>query len=242
MEYYDVVDYLVIVEAKQSHTGKDKELVFEQNKDKFSKYMDKVIHVIVDKLPDYSVEDIWKAENYQRNCIMSGLKNIAEPGDKIIVSDCDEFWDVDVFEANKHRVEPFSFIQQLFYYWVNCLQAQTWPGSCCATYGTFRFPQELRNWGRGGVNGADPGGWHYSFMGGADRIKTKVENIAESHMIIDEVGDIDQIQKRMDNVEDLWGREDDFAQKTLIDLDYKPKSLEKFIELYPDFYREPKHE
>jgi beta-1,4-mannosyl-glycoprotein beta-1,4-N-acetylglucosaminyltransferase len=238
MEYYDVVDYFVLVESTKSHTGKDKELIFKNNKHLFEEYLDKVIHVVVEDLPDYNVDDIWNAENFQRNCIIRGLYDVAELGDKIIVSDCDEFWDVDVFEANKNRVEPFTFMQDLFYYWVNCQQNHTWGGSCCATYGTFQFPQQLRDFGRGCQNGIYPGGWHYSFMGGADRIKTKVENIAESHMIINEVGDVDQIQDRMEKVEDLWGRTDDIAKKQMIELTYKPKSLDKFIELYPVFYRE----
>lgn len=237
MEYYDVVDHFVLVESTKSHTGKKKDLIFQENKHLFSEYQDKIIHVIVEDLPDYSVDNIWNAENFQRNCISRGLESHANLGDKIIVSDCDEFWDVEAFNQIKDQIGPCNFLQYLFYYWVNCLQNQMWSGSCMATYGFYNVPQDLRNFAREvGSNPIHPGGWHYSFMGGADRIKTKVENIAESHLIIEQVGTTQDIQNKMDKVEDLWGRQEEIAKKQIIDITpYKPKSLDKWLELYPNF-------
>lgn len=242
LEYYDIVDHFVIVESTKSHTGKSKELFFENNKDKFSKYLDKVIHVVVEDLPDYHVDDIWKAENFQRNCIQRGLDGVAEIGDKILVSDCDEFWDTDIFKQLMDCPVPYSFVQKLYYYWVNCIQNQDWCGTCCSPYGALPTPQVMRDFARGCNNSVAPGGWHYSFQGGPERIKTKVENIAESHLIINEVGDTDLITQRMENVVDLWGRTDDYAKKQLLDFsieEYKPKKIQEFLEIYPDFYRKP---
>ena len=90
MELYDVVDYFVIVESNKTHTGKEKEFNFENNKDNFKDYIDKIIYVKVEDLPNYSVNNIWEAENFQRNCIMRGLDGVANLGDKIIISDLDE--------------------------------------------------------------------------------------------------------------------------------------------------------
>jgi hypothetical protein len=109
-----------------------------------------------------------------------------------------------------------------------------------ATYGTFQVPQQLRDFARFSPgNPVSPGGWHYSFMGGPENVRKKVENIAESSLIIDKVGDVNEIAKKMENVQDLWGRTEELAQKTLIDLkvdNYKPKSMDKFLQLYPEFY------
>ena len=238
MEYYNYVDHFVLVEATKSHTGKPKPLYFNDNKSKFSQYLDKVIHVVVEDLPDYSVNDIWKAENFQRNCISRGLDRVAQRGDRIFVSDCDEFWDIDA--ANKHLLgnAPVTFKQDLYYYYVNCKQNQLWDGSIMATYGTFQNTQQLRNAARGGLNSIYPGGWHYSFMGGADRIKTKVENIAESHLIINQIGNVDDINNKMQNANDLWNRTDEYAQKKFIKLNYAPKSINTFIKTYPSFFKE----
>lgn len=239
MEYYNHVDYFVLVESNKSHTGKQKNLIFQENKHLFSEYLDKVIHVIVDDLPDYSIDNIWLAENFQRNAIRRGLIGLANAGDKILISDCDEFWNVDVFNQNKYKIGPFTFLQKLYYYWVNCQQNQIWNGTVCATYGNYGTEQDLRN--LRGYDGQDKGGWHYSFMGGVDRIKTKVENIAESSVIINEVGDETLIAQRMANVEDLWGRTEELAQKRILTEEEfnsdKPKSMDKFLSIYPDFKR-----
>jgi len=44
----DIVDHFILVEARQTHMGKDKELYYLNNKERFSKYNHKIIHVVVD--------------------------------------------------------------------------------------------------------------------------------------------------------------------------------------------------
>lgn len=241
MEYYEIVDHFIIVEATKSHTGKPKPLYFNDNRSKFTEYLDKVVHVIVEDLPDYSVNDIWKAENFQRNCISRGLDKVAKSGDRVFISDCDELWDTNTEKGIPVITQPLTFRQDLYYYYVNCKQNQVWDGSIVASYGSFESPQQLRNLarnnGNGGLNPIYPGGWHYSFMGGADRIKTKVENIAESHLIIDRIGSVEQIDVKMKTAIDLWNRTDDYAKKRFVPLTYAPKNINKFIALYPDFFK-----
>jgi hypothetical protein len=73
-------------------------------------------------------------------------------------------------------------------------------------------------------------------MGGPERIRYKVENIAESSLIIDNVGNPSEIESKMKNQTDLWNRTDDYAKKEIVDITKdKPKSMDKFLELYPDF-------
>lgn len=237
MELNNVVDYFVIVEANKTHTGKPKEYIFENNKQNFQPYLDKIIHVKVDDMPNYSQNDIWTAENYQRNCIMRGLTEHAEAGDKIIISDIDEIPNTEVITTNLSNPNWVTFRQKLFYYYVNCEQNCEWNGPIMATYGSFSTPQQLRDIGRSGYNTQPNGGWHYSFMGGAERIKLKVESIAESHYIINEVGTIDEIKDKMMSQKDLWNRTDDYAKKTIVDIsNNKPKSLDKFLEKHPHFF------
>ena len=243
MELYDTVDYFVLVEANKTHTGNDKEYIFEQNKYMFEEYMDKIIHIKVDDLPGYSKNDnskpeggIWQSENFQRNCIMRGLVDHAEHGDKIIVSDLDEIPNTDTIKAHVNNPNPVTFRQELFYYYVNCKQNCHWDGPIMATYGTFNSPQQLRNLARGARNVVPNGGWHYSFMGGPERVRFKVENIAESHYIIDNVGSVDEIKEKMENQTDLWNRTEGYAQKKIVDIsNNKPKMLDKFLEKYPHF-------
>lgn len=86
-ELYDVVDYFVIVENELTFSGKLKPLFFEQNKQRFSKFLDKIIHVRGPKI-NFAFSP-WVRENAQRNDILLGLRN-AKDSDIILVSDVDE--------------------------------------------------------------------------------------------------------------------------------------------------------
>lgn len=235
----DLVDYFVLVEANKTHTGNSKDFIFEQHKDEFSEYIDKIIYIKVEDLPDYTRDNIWIAENFQRNCISRGLRN-ASPGDKIIISDADEIPNPHTIEKYIDSTIPVTMTQYLFYYYINCLQTSLWCGSILTTVGDFRSPQELRNMARDlEYNPVSNGGWHYSYMGGAERIKLKVENIAESHVIIDKIGSVSDINKKMVSQEDLWGRQDILFKKQIVDItkdNMAPICINKFIEKYPNFY------
>ena len=233
----DYVDHFVLVEANKTHTGRKKDFIFEQNEDQFSDHMNKIIYVKVEDLPDYTRDTMWAAENFQRDCITRGL-SLAEEGDKIIVSDVDEIPNPEVFMQHLHVETPVMMEQKLYYYYVNCLQKQVWLGSCVATQGHYDSPQSLRK-ARNSSPAVANGGWHYSFMGGPEKIRLKVENIAESHVIIDRVGPIVEIARKMSTQEDLWGRTNHDSQKHIVDITEEgmaPKCINKFIEKYPDFY------
>ena len=45
---YNIVDYFVIVEARQTFVGTSKTLYFDENKHLFEQFSDKIIHIIVD--------------------------------------------------------------------------------------------------------------------------------------------------------------------------------------------------
>lgn len=237
MTLYDHVDYFVIVEANKTHTGKPKEFHLETRKEQYAKYWDKVIYVKVEDLPDFDVADYWGPENFQRNCISRGLEGVAKTGDKIFVSDCDEIWNPATAKIYLSSNRKVVFQQKLFYYFVNCRQNCLWSGTCMADYGSFNNPQELRNHARfeRHIPVLD-GGWHYSFMGDAQKIKEKIDNIAEGHIITDQVGDVEKIQERLDSLVDLWDREDAYAQKRIVSLDSNgPTCIREFVSKYPSF-------
>ena len=95
-ELGDVVDRFVLVEATRTHSGKPKELFFQNNKPMFYGYLNKIIHIVVDTMPitpeqirtclsdkdkkwiesQYQAEDSWVRERYQRNAMMRGLKEM----------------------------------------------------------------------------------------------------------------------------------------------------------------------
>jgi len=87
-ELNDLVDRFVLVEGDQTFTGKPKPLIFDQNKDRFERFLPKIAHV---KFVDFPVEPVspWTRETLSRQAIMLGLFE-AEPNDLVLISDVDE--------------------------------------------------------------------------------------------------------------------------------------------------------
>ena len=91
----DVVDKFVIAEATRTYTGKPKNLVFAENRMRFSEFEAKIIYIRVDDLlsEEEVAKDIynlpWVNENRQRNALIKGLSNAGD-NDIVIVSDVDE--------------------------------------------------------------------------------------------------------------------------------------------------------
>ena len=88
------VDKFVIVEATQTFQGKPKRMFFEENKQRYAAFLDRIIHVQFEfpKVFDKSylrINEIWARDFYQRDQISRGLGE-AQPDDLIIVSDVDE--------------------------------------------------------------------------------------------------------------------------------------------------------
>ena len=82
------VDYFVLVESTHTFTGQDKPLIYADNKKHFSRFNDKIIHIVVDDMPE-DAETTFVREGLQRSAIGRGLKG-AGPRDLIMVSDVDE--------------------------------------------------------------------------------------------------------------------------------------------------------
>src|SRR3972149_9714059 len=66
-ELYNSVDHFVIVESTKTSDGKSKPLYYENNKNLFSKFSNKIIHIVVNNFEDKNIE---KA---QKNAILKGL-------------------------------------------------------------------------------------------------------------------------------------------------------------------------
>jgi len=90
----DIVDYFVIVESTHTFTGKEKQLYFNENKHKFERFNEKIIHIVVDDFPfrNPNGNEVWANEYFQRNAISRGLERIhnLDMDDIIIIADLDE--------------------------------------------------------------------------------------------------------------------------------------------------------
>ena len=247
MELNEIVDYFVIAEANKTHTGHPKDFLFEKNKDRYRRYLDKTIYVKVADCPDYSPEEISAIEHFQRNALMGGLKGRAKVGDKILLSDLDEIPSLEAIKANIDRPEWVFLQHALYYYYVNCQAAKSCGGTVIADYGSFEKPQQLRVFAKRRYNYSPEkhkevypdSGWHYSYLVGNDpkRIRYKVENLFESKDLIDKVGSLEDIAEKVKGHKDLFGRTVWRLEQKIVDISQtKPKSMDEFLKKYPQFF------
>ncbi len=213
-ELNDVVDKFVLVEATKTHSGKDKPLFFEENKSRFSNFLDKIIHIVVDD--DIELKSTWTLENYQRNCILRGLTNCKDD-DIILISDCDEIPNPQEIIENKDIPGLKIFKQKIYFYYLNLRNSTDWLGGTrMLFYKDFKngfdsvdnysksIIKEL-NIGttatkiRGIFDGKiiKNGGWHFTYIGGIDMIIKKISSYSHCDEVRKEDFDKTRLQKQI---------------------------------------------
>ena len=137
------VDKFVTTESTYMHSGKPKKLIFDINK--FSKFKDKIIYIVVDKEPPDLIEirnnesidikqskmtiNAKKREMHQINKIKDGMVD-ADLEDMIIISDVDEIPNLENINFKKISNKLIFFKQKMFYYKLNLFyKSFPWYGS-----------------------------------------------------------------------------------------------------------------
>jgi beta-1,4-mannosyl-glycoprotein beta-1,4-N-acetylglucosaminyltransferase len=179
-ELNPVVDEFHIYESMEYHgsTNRKKRSVFEPDFD-FWGFRDKVRYFVVDRLvPEYTNSHCtWPRENYHRGLLLSSISE--DPF--VIMSDVDEIPRASVIAQVKTARELFSLQVDMFYYNVNNWTCK-WNGPIVGRSSRFRQeggPQAVRN-RRDSLPRVNDAGWHFSYFGGVDRVRNKVENFAHS--------------------------------------------------------------
>jgi beta-1,4-mannosyl-glycoprotein beta-1,4-N-acetylglucosaminyltransferase len=120
-ELYEIVHRFVLVESPFTHQGNPKPLYYADNKKRFEKFNDKIIHVVED-FHDTAPAP-WAREQAQRNRIAKVLDYLGGT-DVMIVSDLDEIPRASrvIDYCNSFLTEPeLSYLHmRFFYYFLNC--------------------------------------------------------------------------------------------------------------------------
>lgn len=175
---HDYVNKFVIVESTKTFTGKEKPLYYNENKNLFSQYSDKIIHIIFDET---SHQNPWNNEYAQRNAIAKGFIDLND-NDYAMLSDVDEIPDpVVISRVISENHEIVRTEQRLYYYYLNCLKLVNWGGTLIFKKRILNYnsPQDLRHHRTDSTLPVFQGGWHYSYMGGSENIKKKLESFSE---------------------------------------------------------------
>lgn len=217
-ELNDEVDYFVLIEGSETHSGKPKPLYFKDNKERFRKWLHKIVHVIVDKWPVY-VEGVsdsaWARERTQRDAIMKGLK-LVDPGqfDILISGDADEIISASALRSYKRHMGICRIEMQLYYYFLNYQSTDgggKWYESRIVPMDLFKeknlVPSALRYLPVGSLPILPNAGWHFSYQGGVDEVIKKIKSYAHQEYNRPDILDRDRIERLIEEGKDVFGRE-----------------------------------
>lgn len=199
----DVVDYFVLTESPFTVSGNEKPLYYQENKDRFSKWNNKIIHYVTEEIPnnfDHMLEKTkyhvayknldpygtpfinlpirFQRAIFNRNNSAFGIEKAgAKDEDIIITSDADEIINPYVLENLDwfNLDNHYVSICNAYYYKLNFLYQDDWMGSRLCTWKNLKQTtiDQLRQDHRNAYKIEDAG-WHFSFLGNAENFKLKL--------------------------------------------------------------------
>lgn len=231
-----VVDKFVISEATETFSGLKKPLYYEENKEMFAEFADKIIHVVVGDTPE---GDTHYRDTFQKNAVTRGLAGCKDD-DIIIFSDLDEIPNPDKIREILENFQPdkiYHFAQRLFYCYLNMeevsgsllsyagefegVEHKKWIGTKLCSYkllreqnlklGELRFPERKEI----GIR-VDDGGWHFGYMGGhgekdiRKRVQEKV--VSAAHQEYNSKHVLSNVTDQIKDGKDIFGRNAQFVR------------------------------
>jgi len=243
----DSVDYFVVNEAPLTFSGKPKPLYFWENRDKFAKFSNKIIYNVFDE--EKQGWDQWDRDREHKNGAMKALEGVANDEDIIFYSDADEIWNPSNINFDNFKDDTLYILyQSVYYYYLNCLWENTvdptaiWRGSRYSSYGLLKnhsfdafraydgyffqnqlFKKEYIN----------KGGWHFSFLGGAENIKYKIDSYGHQELNVPVIND--NVQNNIDALRDPFFRPNFRISPIDITLETHPKYLVDHLNEYSKY-------
>lgn len=185
-ELSQVVDTFILVEAKETHQGSPKPLYFEENKNRFEKWLPKIQAHIISTFNGVTDETPWGREKYQRSYIKNAVKEFSD--DTIVmVSDVDEIPTVKGIKKAANLLsnnDSVCFVQKLYSMAIDWRYPGDWNGTVMTTK---RFADTLPSYEHVRSRRMTPpaindetAGWHFSWLGGEEYIKLKAQSFAHT--------------------------------------------------------------
>lgn len=247
-ELYDYVDHFVLVEANTTYTSRPKPFYFEENKARFAKWLDKIIHIKVEDMPGNP--DAWVNDVFQRNQIARGIVN-AKPDDLILISDCDEIIRTEALEYMKTSKQSlFALRMTLHNFKFNYMKLNPDRYSPWSMAGRrslfddiapdafrqlrfqfFNAPYQFKN---DGCEVIEHAGWHFGYMGDKEWLLDKAQSFAHTEVNTPEfLAQIDPDVAIATRTE--WNLNSD-ARYEIVELDsYFPKTIINNREKYQKY-------
>lgn len=241
------VDHFVIAESNLTHSGKPKPLYFEENKNRFKPWVHKIFYIPLNQTAqglDFTKTETsynpqsaaWKLENEQRNAL-SAAGNLAADDDLVLTSDLDEIPNPFLLKKINLANGPVALSMLFHYYFLNCQNAgaeRWWNGSILCTGKQFKHttPQQLRD-NRNIYKSISKSGWHFSYLGGLEKIKYKIRSFAHTEFNREDFLKDENIIKAMEEGRDIFNRPD--TSYKFVPVYYYPGWLRNIMLQYPAF-------
>jgi len=194
-----VVDRFVVVESTVTFRGRAKPLHFAEHRERFERWADRIVHVVVEDAPDVG-DDGWGRERFQRDAVGRAL-GACRGRDVVLVSDVDEIPHPD--RVAERRLGRYEQVETQYH--LDCVQDEA------ANYGTVaRWWFEVVALGAQRVRDerfslpvVPGGGWHFSSVMSAERISHKLRSY--SHAEYDTPEQHAAVAERRAALVDLFG-------------------------------------
>jgi hypothetical protein len=187
-EEFEAVDRFIVCEARQTFQGTGKPLYFEQNKDRYSQFLHKIEHLVIEQMPD--TPNPWIREDFQRNYFRYALRDL-HPRDIVIMADVDEILSRRAL-AELRTAEGFiQFEMPMYQYYLNLrARAAGWTKAYAFSMDmldhipNFSTPRTreaatLEKFAPRSRQIANAG-WHFTFLGGVEKVLTKLSSFSHN--------------------------------------------------------------
>ena len=207
---YPHVDVFLIGEAPITFSGQPKPLYFEQQKERFAPFMDKIMYWVVEEYYQPWLLGLMQKEYdlmntnqpflmafYQKESLNIPLLNFDE-NDTVYYGDVDEIWTPQELQSEPHKLEQLSYSMYL-----NNRTTEPWKGTAIARR------KDYTNTGIGHIrqktNKFLPnGGHHFSNMGGLEELRRKINSYDHQEINTQEIHD--KLEERHKAGTDFLGR------------------------------------
>lgn len=243
----DSVDKFIIVEAPTTFSGLKKPLYFEEQKERFAQFKEKIKYFVIEDYPsDLEILSLadkspsvpkngpehWKREFYQKESIKKALLGL-DNNDICFVGDVDEIWNPET-PIDYRKDDIFKLKQIVSTYYLNNVSSEPWAGTMATKYKNIKYAclNNLRNKSLTKYTYVKNGGWHFTNMGGLDEIRRKLND-----SYTEESYNTKEVQK---NLEKRFGRIDYMGRnhKYKIDESRLPKYVLENKEKYKNLFNQ----
>lgn len=225
-ELSPVVDRFVLAEATRTHSNQPKPLHFAENRHRFSRHLARIIHVVVDDCPDTAnawviekfqrdavgraltgcrpddiilnsdVDEIPRASAVLD--LRQRMRFRTDPLSRATSAALRQPWVVRLARNlfKKHHPKVWVLQHRQFYHFLNCASDTVpwWDGTRAVFHRDFTRARELRMWKGRRIPDA---GWHFSYMGGVDRVREKLQAFAHQEYNRPEYVDRERVEEAL---------------------------------------------